>query len=582
MSSGTNWLTVVNQSSNHDALLKAVVALNHGRILSRIRSQHAKSRGKKPKAPLYRRLKTAKELLQNSLICSQSLASDIDNLQRHFDRLEDMDPFEVRSSRSEEHLLHLVKSIRSILMLHEQDLKRIPYTPGAWTENATDSLIDHLRKISQYVQACEELLRAARRYKIFSNIAVEFTNLQQDGRRLSVDAAFDINKTISETMFGVSGRRGKTVWESHKIKARLGERSRLHAEVQLMLYYEQNSILLRPRVICSSKSACYLCHLLFKLHGQYHIPSTHGRLYDTWKWPTPMQIHSTTSCRAVTVDLQRLLPEFNDAIDRKIKDCLNNVGQVRRINPLESRVDLLAAMTPSVLSHVSQHSRGVFSGAMHHQERDVAYGRNDNSNDGYSTTSTRTARELAPLSQTPPPPVDRSMTSRDVNVDSSIFCDETASLTRRMHASRENSASSLGEDNVVYAALQEKIAELGEQGQLLCLRKGEAASRSFDIENRLLKVHAPGFYVSVQYDAFPTHDSRLEGQMPQTQRKGVQIELECLSSSICRSGNGLRDVIDLEGGSWTEKSAPEGILFSSDGLLLKHKSTLLRLRAQVA
>lgn len=81
--------------------------------------------------------------------------------------------------------------------------------------------------------------------------------------------------------------------------------------------------------------------LLLQIHGQYHIPSTHGKLYDTWKWPAPTQLPSH---RGAKIDLQRLLPKFSDAIDRNIRECLNAARAVRRINPLESRVDMLAVI----------------------------------------------------------------------------------------------------------------------------------------------------------------------------------------------------------------------------------------------
>ena len=63
-----------------------------------------------------------------------------------------MNALEAWSSRSEERLLGLVKSIHSILRQHEPDLKLIPYTPDLWSGNTTESLIDRLRKLSQYVK----------------------------------------------------------------------------------------------------------------------------------------------------------------------------------------------------------------------------------------------------------------------------------------------------------------------------------------------------------------------------------------------------------------------------------------------
>lgn len=37
----------------------------------------------------------------------------------------------------------------------------------------------------------------------------------------------------------------------------------------------------RPRFICSSKSACYLCNFFFLLHGDFHVPRTTNGPYPT-------------------------------------------------------------------------------------------------------------------------------------------------------------------------------------------------------------------------------------------------------------------------------------------------------------
>jgi hypothetical protein len=58
--------------------------------------------------------------------------------------------------------------------------------------------------------------------------------------------------------------------------------------------------------------------------------------------------------------------------------------------------------------------------------------------------------------------------------------------------------------------------------------------------------------------------------------------MQCLLSSKYRSNDSLAEIVDLEDGSWVEKSAPEDVLFSADGLLLKRRSVLLRLRARSA
>jgi len=63
------------------------------------------------------------------------------------------------------------------------------------------------------------------------------------------------------------------------------EQWNVHAEIQLLLSYETDRTDPRPRVIYSSKSACYLCCLFFDLHGRFKTPISHGRLYDKWLLP---------------------------------------------------------------------------------------------------------------------------------------------------------------------------------------------------------------------------------------------------------------------------------------------------------
>ncbi|KAI0808687.1 hypothetical protein GGR55DRAFT_650408 [Xylaria sp. FL0064] len=63
--------------------------------------------------------------------------------------------------------------------------------------------------------------------------------------------------------------------------------SKVHAEIQLLYYCHtmlQGKSLL-PRVICSSKSACWLCNAFILFHGKSHMPRSHGRLYPGWCLP---------------------------------------------------------------------------------------------------------------------------------------------------------------------------------------------------------------------------------------------------------------------------------------------------------
>lgn len=55
-----------------------------------------------------------------------------------------------------------------------------------------------------------------------------------------------------------------------KFESRIADRAtrwKVHAEIQILLFYEQNSSLLRLMTIESSKSVCYLCDLFTQVHG---------------------------------------------------------------------------------------------------------------------------------------------------------------------------------------------------------------------------------------------------------------------------------------------------------------------------
>jgi OTT_1508-like deaminase len=61
----------------------------------------------------------------------------------------------------------------------------------------------------------------------------------------------------------------------------------VHAEVQLVIEFDarQPSRWRKPRVIGSSKAACFLCELFLAAHGDYFVPETHGKLTPRWTIP---------------------------------------------------------------------------------------------------------------------------------------------------------------------------------------------------------------------------------------------------------------------------------------------------------
>lgn len=86
----------------------------------------------------------------------------------------------------------------------------------------------------------------------------------------------------------------------------------IHAEVQLILYYEQHQTERPPRAIGCSKSACFLCDILIQKLQKYHISFSHRRLYNQWTimdvcWMTTEQAHHFRDVlRAIITELLSL------------------------------------------------------------------------------------------------------------------------------------------------------------------------------------------------------------------------------------------------------------------------------------
>ncbi len=111
---------------------------------------------------------------------------------------------------------------------------------------------------------------------------------------------------------------------------------------------ELNSERLRPRTISSSKSACYLCDLFFRLHGQYHVPRTHGRLYHRWTLP---------ECHTLLPEMRRrdfdlILRNFSDILKVRVRVALDR-GPVRADHPNESTLARSLLRINQVLAPVS-------------------------------------------------------------------------------------------------------------------------------------------------------------------------------------------------------------------------------------
>ena len=317
-------------------IFRQIVTLDESRILIRLRSSHAprskKARGRaKPKLmaslngavldkSIQGRDENAKALISNVRLSSKELTqrfSEFENLRR--------DPYQINVWRD-----MLMDFLKRVEKFDVDGLKNVLAMSRLMNPSLRDHLPRAMSKIGRYFRTACDLVDAARsdQYSLFARISVRSIETPH------LNLAFLANQTpsfdkVAQRVTGPSYRRVLKAYGPASVsKAQKQFESRMsycpipwkvHAEIQLLLFYDQQSQASRPRIIGSSKSACYLCDLFIQLHGEYCIPRTHGRLYDRWMLPD-----QSFRKRAPNKHLTSVIDRFNAALEAKVIQTLRS------------------------------------------------------------------------------------------------------------------------------------------------------------------------------------------------------------------------------------------------------------------
>ncbi|KIM96593.1 hypothetical protein OIDMADRAFT_132009, partial [Oidiodendron maius Zn] len=263
-----------NCAEDQRDFFQQVVSLDMPRIPSRLRSRHAKSSRKTAGKPAV--IKQLGEILHHGSVRVQpglmqpnrsALRCQAKALEALFVRLEGISD---KPTNADEIRKVLEEIIRKAHDVPASDLnialRDVPENPSL-----KNHLPNAIGKLGRYLSVSCELVCAVRdrKYGIFHNIQVE---------------PYKINVPAPIRDAGY----------------------KVHAEIQLLFFYEAHPNLPRLRIICSSKSACYLCNLFFRLHNSFQVPRTHGRLYDKWTLPDWLDIPSErrSSLGAIATNLR--------------------------------------------------------------------------------------------------------------------------------------------------------------------------------------------------------------------------------------------------------------------------------------
>ena len=296
-----------------DAAFREVVSLDFHRILSRLRSRHAKcTRKTAGKRPLIEQLHDA--IYTRSIKETASIKegrSKARELRSLFIRLESIPDLNAGMIEAEEVVGTIVRQLHAFSLSTNlgQALKTSMLNPSLKAH-----LPEAIGKVGRYYSATFELVCAARHRncRLFESIDVEPFQIQ--------------------------------------MPASFPQHLKVHAEIQLLFFYEAHPGLQPPRFICSSKSACYMCNLFFSIHGGFYLPRTHGRLYDKWTLPDWLDIPAERYGA-----LSRISTLLKGIIDGKILRASNRKKRKTYHFPNESVLPPPASWSSSGISSKLSH-----------------------------------------------------------------------------------------------------------------------------------------------------------------------------------------------------------------------------------
>ncbi|KAL9124814.1 MAG: hypothetical protein Q9217_005900 [Psora testacea] len=344
------------------ALFRCIVTLDYCRILSRLRSRHAKKSSRnKGKPVLITLLDTAirdQSIQPSPNITVMELAdvlTKIKTLKALFMKFEDIQEHSAASSVVQDGAMELITQMHDLAS--QTKFKLALNSSRTLNPELKTFLPEAVGKLGRYYSISYELVCVARseEYSIFNSITIETSPTLRPSQPLNIDKNFHPltalqnilrpgsavqSRSLKPSLEKCLGKPIQFILDEFRLAiADYYKSVKVHAEIQLLFFYELNSERIRPRTICSSKSACYLCDLFFRLHGQYYVPRTHGRLYHRWTLP---------NWHILLPEMRRryfdfLLRNFSDILRVKVKVALDR-GPVRANHPDEST--LVRSLSP--------------------------------------------------------------------------------------------------------------------------------------------------------------------------------------------------------------------------------------------
>lgn len=275
-----------------------------------------------------------------------ALKDDVERLHVLFARLESLTTLEAKSDPGLKILTLMVMTCQHVHA--RRTLDQVLARSTLLDPSSTKKIAMTISKLNRYFSVSRFLLQAARRYSVFSRIRISVIKFRApELPPMELDP-----KTVSVIDNLLEGPKRRTMISRLHVESSTGIQDYIrqgatlpvpvHAEIQLLFYYENSCSNVPPRIICSSKQACFLCNLFFKIHSRFIIPSSHGRLYEKWALPAAVE----SMGKDAKGNILTVLGDFVLAIDNVLTREMRLTGKPYPM-PYESMILLSAACSQS-------------------------------------------------------------------------------------------------------------------------------------------------------------------------------------------------------------------------------------------
>lgn len=288
---------IIDKSKLHRKLLMSVISMCSSRVLCRLRLERKAS--KRPIQDLLkeaifsiRRIKTQKLHSEDLSFTSTLFISEANKVIQLVVRW--------LKHQTLDELGDLVEGIHHL----QQTAPRFHELLNIISNNDMDpssrsSFLNIIRKVSRYWEAARKLYRTAKKFPLVRNMRIQLANLPQKAFEGQIHSSKfpDLCTCLSKLGLTKGQQDVPQLCQNLKLDQKAARTryeeaqkalsaSKIHAEIQIVAFCEMHVQKPFPRVVSSSKDACFLCDTFIQLYGRMHTPRAHGRLYPGWRLPS--------------------------------------------------------------------------------------------------------------------------------------------------------------------------------------------------------------------------------------------------------------------------------------------------------